>query len=327
VYSIRSKWKVLVGWFLLISGAICSFAMDAGSLELISRPAAVPWTILHRAIPIPLPSGLSIPHYEPGPPPFRSGETLVYEASWIGIPAGEARIVLLNNGAGGHSWTGKLWLRSSSAVDLLYPMRDYVSEDFNRGDLRPREMHILQHEKKRIDEWSVHFDDRDHRVTSAKRNAQGRTWLREFTGGEPWGPFSGAMLALSLPLIVGETYTFDVFSGGNRYVLAFTVEKREAVTTPLGTLPALRIIPSIVWLSEGKFLNQVRRMVVWVTDDQRHLPLRIEAAAFVGSIRIDLARVHNAPASTSAPAAMQRAGAVRGGQSFSLLTPPSLLEP
>jgi hypothetical protein len=258
---------------------------------------------------------------------LRSGETLVYKASWVGIPAAEARILLLNNGAAGRTWTGKLWLRSSAAVDLLYPMRDYVSEDFNGGDLRPRDMHILQHEKKRVDEWSIRFDDHEHLVTSAKRNAQGRTWLREFSGGEPWGPFSGAMLALSLPLMVGETYTFDVFSGGNRYVLAFTVAKRESVTTPLGTLPALRIIPSVVWLSEGKFLHQVSKMVVWVTDDGRHLPLRIEAAAFVGSIRIDLAQVHNARGPTIAPAAMQSATALRGGNSLSLSAPWSSLEP
>ena len=310
---------------MLAGLALCCSAIGAASLDLISDPTAFQRTSLHPAKPIPLPADLSIPHYDPGPPPFRSGEMLVYEASWIGIPAAEARILLLNNEASGGSWTGKLWLRSNSAVDLLYPMRDYVSEDFNSNDLRPREMHILQHEKKRIDEWSIRFDDREHLVRCAKRNAQGRTWLREFTGGEPWGPFSGAMLALSLPLAVGETYTFDVFSGGNRYVLAFTVQKRESVTTPLGRLPALRIIPSIVWLSEGKFLNQVSRIVVWVTDDQRHLPLRIEAAAFIGSIRIDLVQVRNAPGLTTAAKAMKRAPAAQSEQSFSQITPLSLL--
>ena len=276
---------------------------------------------LHAPVPIPLPSDLAIPHYDPGPPPFRSGETLVYEASWIGIPAAEARIVLLNSGAANRSWTGKLWLRSSAAVDLVYRMRDYIDEDFNRGDLRPREMHILQHEKQRRDEWSVRFNDREHLVTSVKRNMQGRTWVREFSGGEPWGPFSGAMLALSLPLTVGETYTFDVFSGGNRYVLAFTVDKRESVTTPLGTLRALRILPSIVWLSEGKFLNQVSKMVVWVSDDERHLPLKIEATAFIGSISIDLHQVLNAPGPTIAAAAIQQTPAVQSERFVPLLAP------
>jgi hypothetical protein len=320
VYSIRIKWKTLVGRLLAVCLATCCTAIAAASLESPLRQAAATRPGLHRPTPIPLPPDLAIPRYYPGPPPFRNGEILVYQASWIGIPAAEARIVLLKNSIAGGSWTGKLWLRSSDAVDLLYRMRDYVNEDFNRDNLRPREMHILQHEKHRRDEWSIRFDDREHLVTSAKRNAQGRTWVREFSGGEPWGPFSGAMLALSLPLTVGETYTFDVFSGGNRYVLAFNVDRRESITTPLGTSHALRIIPSVVWLSEGKFLNQVSKMVVWVADDEQHLPLRIEAAAFVGSIRIDLTKVVNAPQPDTAAATAQRP-TVQTKQWLSLLTP------
>jgi hypothetical protein len=320
VYSIHVKWKTFGGQLLLAGLVIWCSAIGAATIESPSRQAAAARLSLRRPVPIPLPSELAIPRYDPGPPPFRSGETLLYEASWIGIPAAEARIVLLN-GAAGRSWTGKLWLRSTPAVDLLYRMRDYVSEDFDCGDLRPRAMNILQHEKRRRDQWSVRFDDHEHLVTSARKNAEGRTWVREFSGGQPWGPFSGAMLALSLPLTVGGTYTFDVFSGGNRYVLAFTVDRRESITTPLGTLQALRIIPSVVWLSEGKFLNQVSRIIVWVADDQRHLPLRIEAAAFVGSIRIDLAQVLNAPspiiAPSSACAADRRAsGAILRASNF-----------
>jgi hypothetical protein len=322
VYSIGIRWKTFAGRLLFASLVTCCTAIGAASIELSSREAAAAHPSLQRIIPIPLPADLTIPRYDAGPPPFRSGESLVYEASWIGIPAAEARIVVLNSGTHGRLWTGKLWLRSSSVVDPLYRMRDYVYEDFNGDDLRPREIHILQHEKKRRDEWSINFDDREHLVTSAKKNAEGRTWVREFSGGEPWGPFSGAMLALSLPLRVGETYTFDVFSGGNRYVLAFTVQRHESITTRLGTLRALRITPAVVWLSEGKFLNQVSKMVVWVTDDERHLPLRIEAAAFVGSIRVDLVQVLNAPRPSIA-AALPTTSADKVEESFALLTPPS----
>jgi hypothetical protein len=327
VYSIRIKWKTFVGRLLLACLATCLSAIGAASLELPSQHSALPPSSHQRQAPVPLPSDLAIPRYFPGPPPFRNGETLVYEASWVGIPAAEARIMLLKNRADGRSWTGKLWLRSSAPVDLLYRMRDYVDEDFNCDDLRPRAMHIFQREKQRRDEWSVRFDDHEHLVISAKRNAQGRTWVREFSGGEPWGPFSGAMLALSLPLTVGQTYTFDVFSGGNRYVLAFNVDKRESITTSLGTLQALRIIPSVVWLSEGKFLHQVTKMVVWVTDDEQHLPLRIEAAAFVGSIRVDLAQVRNGPSPTVTAASMQTTGAAQADHSLSVLAPVSSILP
>lgn len=322
MYSILVKWKTLAVRLLLACLIISSTALVVASLELSSHAAVAARVSVHQPTPIPLPSNLDIPRYDPGPAPFRNGETLVYQASWVGIPAAEARIVLLKNELGGPSWTGKVWLRTSKAVDLLYPMRDYVYEDFNRDNLRPREIHISQHEKRRHDEWYVRFDDHEHLVTSAKRNAEGRTWVREFTGGEPWGPFSGAMLALSLPLNVGENYTFDVFSGGNRYVLAFSIDGRESITTAFGTLPALRITPSVVWLSEGKFRSEVNQTVLWVADDQQHLPLRIEAAAFVGSIRIDLAQVLKGPHSNLANVGQQAARA-QDTQPLSFLVPPS----
>jgi uncharacterized protein DUF3108 len=308
---------MLICRLLLIYVTIAGTAIVAASVD--SPPPQSAALHPHGPAPIPLPSDLTIPRYSPGPAPFRSGETLVYEASWLGIPAAQARVVLEQNGAGGRSWTGRLWLRSSTTVDLLYRMRDYVYEDFKRDDLRPSELHIQQHEKQRRDEWSVRFDDREHLVTSFRRNAQGRTWVRKFTGGEPWGPFSGAMLALSLPLSVGETYTFDVFSGGNRYVLAFNVDRHESITTSLGTMEALRVIPSVVWLSEGKFRDQVSQSVLWISDDERHLPLRIEASAFVGSIRVDLAQVLNAPRPNTR-AAGTRLQAARDEQSFWLLS-------
>ena len=320
MYSIRVKWKTLAVRLGLLCLLIGGTAILAASFELPSREALSTRVSLHQRAPIPLPPDLDIPRYDPGPAPFNDGETLVYQASWVGIPAAEARIVLLKNEHDGRSWTGKLWLRTSKAVDLLYPMRDYVYENFNLDNLRPRDLHIFQHEKRRRDEWYVRFDDLEHLVTSAKRNAQGRTWVREFTGGQPWGPFSGAMLALSLPLNVGESYTFDVFSGGNRYVLAFSVDRRESITTALGTLRALRVTPSVLWLSEGKFRNQVSQTVVWVADDEQHLPLRIEAAAFVGSIRVDLTKVLNA--SQSNLAEIGAVGTrVQDANSFSFLTP------
>jgi len=307
VYSIQAQWKTFMGWALLpilalAASKICTFA--AGPPHH-GRRAITP-KFARQPRPIPLPTKLAIPQYQPGPAPLRNGETLIYEASWLGIPAARARIVLLDSQSNGATWTGKLWIRSSRAVDLLYRMRDYVDENFSSVNLRPQEMHIVQHDNRRRDQWLIKFDDTAHLVTSARKNAEGRTWLRQFSGGEPWGPFSGAMVAMSLPLAVGQTYTFDVFSGGNRYVLAFAVQMRESITTALGSFRALRIAPSVVWLSESKFRQQVRNTVLWLSDDERHLPLRIEAATFVGSIRVELVRMRNPPGPMIAAAQEQR---------------------
>jgi hypothetical protein len=252
--------------------------------------------------PIALPPNLVIPRYPQGPEPFRDGDTLVYQASWEGIVAADARITLARNRAHPEWWTGQMWINSSALVDEFYRMRDYFRENFDYKTWRPDNIFIVQHEKSRQDVWRGTFDHQSDLVTAVKTNKVGRTWIRRFTGGAPWGPFSGAMMALAQPLEPGQTYTFDVFTGGNRYVCAFAVLKREPITIGLGAFNALRIEPSMVWLSEGSFRSEATSATIWVTDDARHLPLRIESAVFIGAVRADLIRIDHPPTRPTLPA-------------------------
>jgi Protein of unknown function (DUF3108) len=290
---------------LLLSGSgstdtIPPHADDPASMATPRPPSKPRHHPLHPLDPIPLPTDLNVPRYTPGPSTFREGETLVYDVSWVGIPAAEAQISLDYSKARPQMWTGQMWITTSSGADLLYRMRDYFRENFQRDSLQPDDMYILQHEKQRRDEWRVAFDHNARLVTAVKRNSHGRTWIKHFSGGDPNGPFSAAMLALSQPLKVGETYTLDVFSGGNRYVFQFKVVTREQITTTLGTFDTIRIEPSVLWLSEGSFRSQASETTVWVTDDSRHLPIRISCAVFIGNVTADLVKVLNGPAIASA---------------------------
>ena len=141
----------------------------------------------------------------------------------------------------------------------------------------------------------MNFDRDNHVVTAIKTSRHGKITTRRFSGGDPLGPFSGAMMALSQPLRPGESLTFDVFSGGNRYVFAFKIVARQRLTTALGTFDTLKIEPSVLWLSEGSFRSQLHATTVWVTNDSRHLPVRISAEVFFGSIYADLVEVTGAP--------------------------------
>lgn len=275
--------------FLLPAILVSFIAAFAAGRSAFARTS--PAAKVSEPPPVALPASLKIPSYAPGPIPLGNGETLVYEAYWVGIPAGEARMTLNRSPRNPGELVGQMWIKSSKAVDLVYRMRDYVREDFDRATLMPDGIYILQHEKQRLDHWRVTFDRPDHLVTSYKTNRQGRMWVRRFTGGDPFGPFSGALAALSQPMKVGETLTFDVFSGGNRYVFAFKIDGRDQITTPLGTFNALRIKPSVVWLSEGKLRSEARDATLWVTDDRRHLPLRIQSELFFGNLSADLVKV------------------------------------
>ena len=146
-----------------------------------------------------LPAGLVIPSYAAGPMPLHPGEQLVFRASWIGIPAAEARIVVSGDQKDPRMWRGEVWVRTSPGVDMLYKLRDYLREEFSRASMAPRALYIKQSENQRNSEYRLSFDRRARLVTAVKRNKKGSATSR-FASDNPFGPVSGAIMALSQPL-------------------------------------------------------------------------------------------------------------------------------
>ncbi len=240
--------------------------------------------------PLALPDGIEPPAYQHGQFPFHAGEKLVYQASWIGIPAATARVELHKNQKDPSMLKAEIWVETNQAVDLLYRMRDYLSEQMREDSLAPQKMYIRQSENKRLNDFNVTFDHQTGLVTLVKSNRRGKL-VRRFLSTNPWGPLSAAMMAMSLPLSPGDHYSIDVFTGTTRYVFDFRVAPREKITTALGTFDAFRLVPGVLYQSDGKLSQSATGTTIWVSADARHLPLRAEAQAFIGKIRADLVEV------------------------------------
>jgi len=244
--------------------------------------------------PIALPNDVKVPSYVPGSFPFHDGERLIYEASWIGIPAARGWFELHRNQQDPSVWNVEAWIETSKVVDLIFRMRDYMRERITVGSLKTREIYQVQHENKRANEYTITFDEHSGLVVSTKKNRKGIE-THEFIASDPFGPISGAMMALSQDLAPGNRLLFDVFSGINRYVFSFDVESMDKVQVPVGTFDAYKVAPGVVYLSNGKLRSQAREMTLWISADKRHLPLRMESSTFIGTVRADLVQIDGPP--------------------------------
>jgi len=242
------------------------------------------------AKPVSLPDDVKVPAYKAGPLPFHDGERLVFQASWLGIPAAQARVELHRNPKQPELWTAEVWIETNQVVDLLFRMRDYLRESFSVGTLAPHDMYIRQHENRRFNEYRVSFDQSANLVTLVEQNHKG-SQTRKFISANPSGPISGTMMALTQPLAPGGHLAFDVFTGGARYVFDFAVGRHEQVSVRVGSFDALRLTPAVVYESSGKVTSSAHDTRLWVSADARHLPLRAESAAFIGTVRADLIEI------------------------------------
>jgi len=272
-----------------------------------------------------------VPVYKPQMVPFHDGEELTYQASWLGIPAAEARVrfrkkikdpsrqdpqkndpqkydpqknpTQKDQSRGDQSrsdsaatdlprsrWIAEVWVQTTPYADVFYKMRDYVRESVAEDTLRTGIINVDQHENSRIYNYEVTMDRPAQMVSVTSKSKHG-TQVKQFIASDPFGPLSGAMMALSQDLTPGHTYAFDVFGGSQRYVFAFDVKERERIHTALGDFDAFKIVPDVWYVSDGKLKSQAHGTVLWVSADKRHLPLLIQSEAFIGSVRAELIKV------------------------------------
>jgi hypothetical protein len=277
-----------------------------------------------------------VPVYNPVSAPFHDGEELTYQASWLGIPAAEARVLFrkkvkdpsrqnpqknsaqkdpaqrdsaqkdqsrddpTGSGLPRERWIAEVWVQTTPYADMFYKMRDYVRESVAPDTLHTGNIHVDQHENSRLYSYDVAMD-RPAQMVTVTANSKHGTQVKQFIASDPFGPLSGAMMALSQDLTPGHTYAFDVFGGSQRYVFSFDVKERERIHTVLGDFDALKIVPDVWYVSDGKLRSQAHGTVLWVSADKRHLPLRIQSEAFIGSVYADLIKVDGVGPAASPP--------------------------
>jgi len=281
-------------------------------LKLLADPSAEPMSQTQRRArrgprPSPTPMALpddikaKVPDYKLGPLPFHEGEQLIYQASWIGVPAAQAKILFHKKKKDPSRWIPEIWIETNAFADVFYKMRDYMRENIADDTLQSAQLYLVQHENARLNYYTVTFDRPSRMVTMLKENKKGKQ-AKEFIASNPFGPLSGAMMALTQEFAPGKIYAFDVFSGSQRYVFSFEVERRERIRLALGDFDAWRVVPDVLYLSDGNLRSQAHGTVLWISADQRRLPLRIESQAFIGTVRADLIQI-DGQTSAASPAA------------------------
>lgn len=247
----------------------------------------------------PLPPGIETPAYAPGRIPFHPGEQLFYTVSWQQLPVAFAHISLRRDPQRSQEWLGEASVATNKLVDVFYRMRSYLREELPAPSLASDQVFIRHNENGRLTEYSVSFDRADGIVQTARRKHD-HVEVKRYQASHPLGPIGASLLAISQPIKVGGSMTLDVFAATERYVFQFRVARRERIHLDAGDIDAFRVIPSILYVSNPKNHYKVRQAVIWISADERHVPLRIEADTFVGRIYIDLSKPPKAVAQAAA---------------------------
>jgi len=100
----------------------------------------------------------------------------------------------------------------------------------------------------------------------------------------------------TLPLNVGDRYSLDRYFRPDRNPVRLDVVRRERIEVPAGTFETIVIRPTI--RSSGIF-SENGQAEVWVTDDSRHLMVRMTAKLSFGTLSLSLREITNAAGAAS----------------------------
>lgn len=232
--------------------------------------------------------------------PFAQGETLTYEAKinkiLRGIPAADLTFTVVPNQKAGDF---SVKANASSKGTLLKLFRYSFLQEYQTfiDPVRFRALKTTKHDvqKDRVRDSEAVFDYAEKRVTFLETNPnEPMKAPRRIASSieEQTHDLISSLYALRMaPLAVGKTFDYSVSDSGLVYDVPVKVTRREMQKTIFGNVWCFRIEPQV--FGPGHMIEQEGSLFIWITDDDRRLPVRAQVNAPIGRIEIKLRKAEN----------------------------------
>ena len=252
---------------------------------LIALAALAAATIAHAQQPAPRSvTKLDGKPASPGPAPFKDGEELVYRLDGpLGVTLGTAAMIVET---GTHDGRPALHLRSSLSGAAL----GMKASGENESWIHPEELwsygFVTDSDTPKIEDRQVWTLDYEKAIAIRDRvrtkDGATKTSNKDWTLAKTHVQDASSMLYFfrAFPVTVGSKLESDVFTSRKLWDLTVSVTGRETVKTPAGKFTCLRVVPEASRNGEKSTNGKV---VVWVTDDARKLPVKVQMQTKLGS--------------------------------------------
>lgn len=214
---------------------------------------------------------------------FAPGEELEFDLDAMGANAGKMTLSVQKKRDGSlpvqvkvqtNSFFSKVRRVNATAMSYMHPKT-----------LRPSRYteEATENEQHRTVDVAFNSKDRKVRVDYVLKGKPGRN---DFTYENEAMDVAGAVYMMrQLPLKEGMNMCFDVYGVRRMWRMTGTVVKREHVSLPIGEFDAWHLSGTAVRLDRPAVKREVH---VWISDDERRLPLAAVGSIDLGAVRATL---------------------------------------
>jgi Protein of unknown function (DUF3108) len=233
-------------------------------------------------------------HAACGNPPFEEGEMARFVAKIGPLQVGEGtarlrraeastpEVSLIDRFSNREMWHFESRVIATKPVSLFYRVNDSIKVWMRSGSFLPHRQEIRIDESNERATRGVLYDHvggvahfwRDRTYYRKERDKEKVTVREDVLVPGSFDPVSLLMRLRCVEADIGDVLEIPVHENGKNQTVEIHVEKIEAIKTPLGRKEAIRA--QIKLFFEGKLANK-RPFIVWVSNDERRIPLKAVA--------------------------------------------------
>ncbi|MDA3885148.1 MAG: DUF3108 domain-containing protein [Candidatus Delongbacteria bacterium] len=220
--------------------------------------------------------------------PFQNGEYLHFEVSYGYILAGYATIETRENKhfKGKDCFIFKTTAKSRNAFNWVYKVRDWTKSYFDKDSIRSVRF------EKHLREGSYNVDieidyDQDKHIAKYFRKKKGKKNKNKEIKIPPnvIDALSALFYVRMQDLKVGKEILIPATDNTKIYNIKVLVLKKETIKTEAGKFKCFVVEPI---MADGGVFKKDGKVKVWITDDERKMPVKMETKLFFGSIVAEL---------------------------------------
>jgi hypothetical protein len=175
--------------------------------------------------------------------------------------------------------------QTRESYDWLYRVRDKYESYIDTSSFLPLKFSRKAEEGKERKDETIFFNRTTNTATSKQKDYEVPNCVQDV--------LSAVYYARNLDYSKyrkGDKIPFDMFLDNEVHHLYVRYMGKEDVKTRFGKFKAIRIKPLLV---KGTIFSGGENMNVWVSDDDNHIPLRVESQIMIGSIKVDMVSLRN----------------------------------
>lgn len=213
---------------------------------------------------------------------FGVGERLVFDVSYGPIAAGEAVMAVprYETVAGRNCYYVEFTVNSRSSFDWIYEVRDKYLTFVDVEAIAPLrfEQHIREGTYTR--DFTADFDQ----VSHIAKTSEGNYPIPEYVHDIMSAFYYARMLDYS-GMKPGEYITLFNFYRDTSHELRVKFLGKQELEVEAGTFNTIVVEPLV---QEGGLFKAEGRIVIWLSDDERKIPIRVNTKVVIGSIDVEL---------------------------------------